>query len=33
MFKDLFQLIIAPLIVGIVLALFDQWLNDRHDRK
>ncbi|MGN1271777.1 MAG: type I toxin-antitoxin system Fst family toxin [Lactobacillus sp.] len=32
MFKDLFQAIIAPLVVGIVLALFNDWLDHRHDR-
>ncbi|HBM2518065.1 MULTISPECIES: type I toxin-antitoxin system Fst family toxin [Bacillota] len=28
MFETLISLIIAPLIVGIVLILFDRWLDD-----
>ncbi|WP_410406242.1 type I toxin-antitoxin system Fst family toxin [Lactobacillus crispatus] len=30
MFNLIMSSIVAPIIVGIVLALFDQWLDDRH---
>ncbi|WP_297949714.1 type I toxin-antitoxin system Fst family toxin [uncultured Lactobacillus sp.] len=30
MLNTIFTAIVAPIIVGIVLALFDHWLDDRH---
>ena len=31
MWKDLFLSIVAPTLVGIVLALFSKWLNGKDD--
>ncbi|MDY5351405.1 MAG: type I toxin-antitoxin system Fst family toxin [Lactobacillus johnsonii] len=29
--KDFLTSVVAPILVGIVLALFDHWLDDRHN--
>lgn len=31
--KDIFVNLVAPIVVGIALALFDDWLDSRHNKK